>query len=263
MIKRVLIFVLAALTLAACSSKFEKLLSSYNYGEKYRTALQLYEAKKYSKAAQLFENVAMNAQGTPQEDTVRFYWGMSNYNMKDFATAQSNFSEFIQTFPTSPFAKEAEFRMIDCMYRGTYRYELDQRPTEVALSYINKYIIENPGTNYAKFCQVMKDDLNERLDKKAFEGARLYYHMEDYRAAHHALKNVIKEDADNQYREDILYYTAMAAYKYALNSVEEKQRERYMNFMDDYFNFVSEFPESKYKSELDGIYKKVNKIIIL
>ena len=107
----------------------------------------------------------------------------------------------------------------------------------------------------------MKDDLEERLDKKAFEGARLYYHMEDYLAAHHALKNVLKEDADNQYREDILYYTAMAAYKYALNSVEEKQRERYMNFMDDYFNFVSEFPQSKYKSELDGIYKRVNKII--
>ena len=261
MIKRVLILVFAALSLVACSSKFEKLLASHNYGEKYRTALQLYEAKKYSKAAQLFENVAMNAQGTPQEDTVRFYWGMSNYNMKDFATAQSNFSEFVQTFPSSPFAKEAEFRMIDCMYRGTYRYELDQRPTEIALSYINKYIIENPGTNYAKFCQVMKDDLEERLDKKAFEGARLYYHMEDYLAAHHALKNVLKEDADNQYREDILYYTAMAAYKYALNSVEEKQRERYMNFMDDYFNFVSEFPQSKYKSELDGIYKRVNKII--
>lgn len=261
MIKRVLIFVLSALLLAACSSKFEKLLTSYNYGEKYRAALQFYEAGKYSKASQLFENVAMNAQGTPQEDTVRFYWGMSNYNMKDFATAQSNFTEFVQTFPSSPFAKEAEFRMIDCMYRGTYRYELDQRPTELALAYINKYIIENRGTNYAKFCQVMKDDLEERLDKKAFEAARLYYHMEDYLAAHHALKNVLKEDADNQYREDILYYTAMAAYKYALNSVEEKQRERYMNFMDDYYNFVSEFPESKYKSELDGIYKRVNKII--
>ena len=53
----------------------------------------------------------------------------------------------------------------------------------------------------------------------------------------------------------------MAAYKYAQNSVEEKQRERYMTFMDDYFNFVSEYPQSKYKSELDGIYKRVNKII--
>ena len=261
--QKVLIFVLlVAVALAAgCSSKFEKLLESHNYGEKYRTALKLYEEGKYTKAAQLFENVAMNAQGTPQEDTVRFYWGMSNYYLKDFATAQSNFGEFIQIFPQSPFAKEAEFYMIDCLYRSTYRYELDQKPTMVALSYINKYIIENPGTDYAKFCKVMKDDLEERLDKKAFEGAKLYYHMENYLSAHYALKNVLKEDADNQYREDILYYTAMAGYKYALNSVPEKQRERYMTFIDDYFNFVSEFPQSKYKAELDGIYKRVNKII--
>lgn len=251
----------ALVLLGACSSKFEKLLNSYNYGEKYRAAMQLYQDGKYSKSAQLFENIAMNAQGTPQEDTVRFYWGLSNYYMKDFATAQTNFNDFLLAFPRSPFATEAEFRMIDCMYRGTYRYELDQRPTEVALSYINKFIAENPGTDYAKFCRVMRDDLEERLDKKAFEGARLYYHMENYLSAHHALKNVLKEDADNQYREEILYYTAMAAYKYALNSVEEKQRERYMTFMDDYYNFVSEYPQSKHKSELDALYKRVGKII--
>ena len=251
----------AVATMVSCSSQFEKLLESYNYGEKYRAAMQYYRDGKYSKSAQLFESIAMNAQNTPQEDTVRFYWGMSNYYLQDFATAQTNFNDFLVAFPRSPFAKEAEFHMIDCMYRGTYRYELDQRPTEIALTYINKFIAENPGTDNAKFCKVMRDDLNERLDKKAFEGARLYYHMENYLSAHHALKNVLKEDADNQYREEILYYTAMAAYKYALNSVEEKQRERYMTFIDDYYNFVGEYPQSKHKAELDGIYKKVSKII--
>ena len=257
----ILIAVAVAALMASCSSQFEKLLASYNYGEKYRAALQYYQDGKYSKAAQLFENIAMNAQGAPQEDTVRFYWGMSNYYMKDFATAQSNFSDFLSAFPRSPFATEAEFHMIDCMYRGTYRYELDQRPTEIALTYINKFILEHPDTDYAKFCKVMRDDLNERLDKKAFEAARLYYHMENYLSAHHALKNVLKDDADNQYREEILYYTAMAAYKYALYSVEEKQKERYMTFMDDYYNFVSEYPQSRHKAELDNLYKKVSKII--
>ena len=257
----ILIVIAVVASLASCSSEFEKLLNGYNYGEKYRAALKYYEEGKYSKAAQLFESIAVNTQGAPQEDTVRFYWGLSNYYMNDYITAQSNFSEFIQTYPSSPFAKEAEFRMIDCMYRQTYRWELDQRPTETALTYINKYIIENPGTDYAKLCRVMRDDLNERLDKKAFEAARLYYHMENYLSAHHALKNVLKDDADNIYREDVLYFTAMAAYKYAYYSVPEKQRERYMTFLDDYYNFVSEYPQSKYKAELDGLYKKVSKFL--
>ena len=51
----------------------------------------------------------------------------------------------------------------------------------------------------------------------------------------------------------------MAAYKYAFNSIEDKQRERYLVFVDDYFNFISEYPESKYVKELEGLYNKAQK----
>ena len=107
----------------------------------------------------------------------------------------------------------------------------------------------------------MMDDLNNRLELKAYKAAYLYYHMEDYLAAHYALKNVLKENADNRYREEILYYTAMSAYKYAYNSVPDKQRERYLVFVDDYFNLVSEFPESHYSKEVESLYQKVQKIL--
>ena len=103
----------------------------------------------------------------------------------------------------------------------------------------------------------MKADLHERLDRKAYEGAKLYYKMEDYLAARVALRNVLKDNSENQYREDILYYTAMASYHYARLSVEAKQKERYLVFADDYLNFVGEYPESKYRRELDALYKKM------
>jgi outer membrane protein assembly factor BamD len=107
----------------------------------------------------------------------------------------------------------------------------------------------------------MADELNGRLELKSYKSAYLYYHMEDYLAVHYALKNVLKENADNRYREEILYYTAMSAYKYASMSVPEKQRERYLTFVDEYFNIVSEYPESQYRKELDGLYSKVQKIL--
>ena len=53
----------------------------------------------------------------------------------------------------------------------------------------------------------------------------------------------------------------MAAYRYAFNSVPSKQRERYLVFVDDYFNIVSEYPESKYLKELEGLYNKVQKFL--
>ena len=104
-------------------------------------------------------------------------------------------------------------------------------------------------------------ELNERLDRKAYESAKLYYKMEDYLASRIAFKNVLKDDADNIYREDILYYIALSSYKYAHESVPAKQRERYLAFIDDYLNFVGELPDSHYRKELDAVYQRAQKAI--
>jgi outer membrane protein assembly factor BamD len=105
----------------------------------------------------------------------------------------------------------------------------------------------------------MMKDLMERLERKSYESAKMYYTMEDYKASRYALKNVLKDNAENQYREEILYYVAMSSYKYAYNSIVEKQKERYLDFVDDYYNFISEYPESKFRKELDGLFARAEK----
>jgi outer membrane protein assembly factor BamD len=85
--------------------------------------------------------------------------------------------------------------------------------------------------------------------------------MEDYLASRIAFRNVLKDDADNVYREDVLYYIAMSSYKYASLSIPSKQKERYLVFVDDYFNLVGELPESRYRKELDVIYRKAQKAL--
>lgn len=251
----------ALLLLTSCKTQYETILYGNDNEAKYKMAFQLFEAKKYAKAAEAFEALSMSTRGTAQDDTVQFYWGLSNYLYGDYPTAENNLNQFVLTFPLSPFNEEAKFLRLDCLYHSTYRYELDPTPTYRALTEMNIFQIENPNSQYHDQVATMMDDLNNRLELKAYKAAYLYYHMEDYQAAHYALKNVLKENADNRYREDILYYTAMSAYKYALNSVPDKQRERYLVFVDDYFNLISEFPESKYARELDGLYKKVQKIL--
>ena len=114
---------------------------------------------------------------------------------------------------------------------------------------------------YLDACESMLKDLQERLDRKDFEAGRQYYVMEDYVASRTKLKNVLKANADNLYREEILYYTAMSSYHYARLSVQEKQKERFLTFVDDYLNFVGEYPESKHRQELDGLYRRVQKIL--
>lgn len=260
-IRTILILTFAIAIAASCKSQYSIILEGNDVDLKYKEAVRLFNAKKYAKAAEMFESLSIISSGLPMDDTVNFYWGYSNYLYKDYSTAEGNLEKFIDTYPLSPFVERAKFYRLDCLYRSTYRYTLDQKPTYRAISAISQFVIENPSSEYAEKCMEMTDDLKSRLEEKAYQGAFLYYHMEDYKAAHYALKNVLKENADNRFREDILYYTALSAYKYALNSVATKQRERYLVFVDDYFNVVSEFPDSAHRRSLDPIYKRVQKIL--
>lgn len=258
-----LAFAMAATIVAtiSCKSQFEALMNSNDVDAKYAAAFDYYNNRKYNKAASLFESLSVLTDGTERDDTVRFYWGMSNYKYKDYYTAETNFQRFVDSYPRSPFTPEARYLRIDCLYRSTLRYELDQTPTYTAIAAISEYVSEYPENAHMDECRDMLADLNERLDRKAFEGARLYYKMEDYLASHVAFKNILKDDSENIYREEILYYMSMSSYKYALLSVQVKQKERYMTFADDYLNFVSEYPDSEHRKELDGLYRKVQKIL--
>jgi len=250
------IIAIALASLTACKSEYELLLEGNDVDAKYKAAFEYFEAGKYQKAAQLFESLAQITSGTERDDTVQYYWGYSNYKYKDYYTAEANFDNFISRFPRSPFTPDAKFYRIDCLFRSTLRYELDQTPTYTAITAISEYLIEYPDNDKTPICKDMLTTLSNRLDRKAYENAKLYYKMEEYKAAQVAFRNVLKEDAENIYREDILYYTAMSSYKYADMSVRSKQHERFLVFIDDYYNFIGEYPDSNYRKELDGLYKK-------
>lgn len=257
-----LFLALAALVaMVSCKSQYEILLNSNDVEQKYAAAFDYFDAGKYTKSAALFESLSVLTNGTQRADTVNYYWGLSNYLFRDYYTAETNFDKFIETYPRSPFTSDARYLRLDCLYRSTLRYELDQAPTYKAINAISEYILEYPENTHMKECRDMLLELNGRLDRKAYESAKLYYRMEDYLAARVALRNVLKDDSDNIYREDILYYTAMSSYKYASLSVPAKRRERYLTFIDDYYNFIGELPESHYRRELDNVYRKAQKAL--
>ena len=260
-LRNIFLVIVAIVAFASCKSQYEILLNSNDADLKYEAAFDYFNNGKFSKAASLFESLSVLTNGTERDDTVRYYWGLSNYKFRDYYTAETNFDQFIQSYPRSPFTSEARYLRLDCLYRQTLRYELDQTPTYTAINAISEYIIEFPSTTHMQQCNDMLVELNERLDKKAYEAAKLYYRMEDYLASRVAFRNVLKEDADNIYREDILYYIAMSSYKYAHQSVPAKQKERYLSFVDDYLNFIGEIPESHYRKELDMVYNKAQKAL--
>lgn len=248
------------LCLLSCSNQHEILLRSTDLNLKYTKAIEYFEAKKYNKALDLFKDIEMITRGTPRDDTVQYFYGLTNYYLNDFESAEKIFSQFGQVFPRSPFASRAVFMRINCLYENTYRYELDQQPTRLAIAAINEYLYDYPNNDYVQVCQEMLDDLNERLDRKGFESAKLYYSIEDYKAATHALKSVLKANPDNRYREDILYYVVASNYKFADLSIPALRKERFLTVIDEYYNFISEFPDSKYRRSVDQMFRRAQHV---
>ena len=180
-----------------------------------------------------------------------------DYTVCDESKLPDELMQLINEKKKDPF--KLTYRTNDYLYIVVGYGAQDRTDLNVVMTEL--YLTENADSPYRPLCESMLEDLNERLDHKAFENARLYYNMEDYLASSVALRNVLKDNAENIYREDILYYTAMSTYKYAFLSIQSKQKERYLVFVDDYLNFVGEYPESSYRRELDNLYRRAQRVL--
>ena len=77
-------FLSAIVAFSSCKSQYEMLLNSNDADLKYEAAFQYFNDSKFTKAASLFESMSVLTGGTERDDTVQYYWGLSNYRAKDF-----------------------------------------------------------------------------------------------------------------------------------------------------------------------------------
>lgn len=252
------LFLVSALVLmlGTSCSKYEKLLKGSDNEAKYKAALKYYNKGKYKKAIPLFDAAVLANRGTPRDDTTNFYMAKSYYLDKDPFTAEYYFGSFKNTFPRSPFAEEAAYLQGVCLYEASYRPELDPSPTYKALTVFSEFTYAYPNSAWNEEADLMTDDLANRLVEKQFNSGRFYYRVEDYKAAIVSLKNTLKDYPDTKHREETLYLILRSNYLYASNSIREKQVERYQKTVDEYYNFISEYPESKYIRSAKSMYEK-------
>jgi outer membrane protein assembly factor BamD len=104
-------------------------------------------------------------------------------------------------------------------------------------------------------------ELRDKLVYKSYLSGKLYYDLDNYKAAVVALSSSLKEFPDTKYREELMYMLVKARYLLAVNSVPEKKRERLSSALDEYFTFVDEYPESKFRKEVERYYATTAKLL--
>ncbi len=258
MVKNLLYSVILLVTLASCSG-FEKVRKSSDYNLKYRKAFEWYNKGDYGKSATLFEDIVTYFRGTTKFDTISFHLAMSYYNSKDYALGAHYFGLFVQNFLYSPFTEEAEFLGAYCYYKESPEPPLDQASTKKAIELFQNFVSKRPLSKRTPEAQNLIIELEDKLVEKSRLNAKLYYDMGYYKSSIVALKSSLDEYPNTKYREELMWLILDSNYKLAENSVASKQKERYLATIDEYYSFMSEYPQSKFKDDAEKIYKQAEK----
>lgn len=242
-------------------SGYEKLLKSSDSNLKYTKAFEYYNKGDYTRAGAILEQIAPVFRGTTKADSVYFFLSMSYFKQNDFILAGHSFKTFADTYGNSQFAEEATFYIAYCYYLSSPRPELDQTDTHQAIQSFRLFMIRYPNSKRIADCERMIAEMRDKLVEKSYISAKLYFDLKDYKASIVALNNSLNQYPESKYREDILYLILRSNYLLAVNSIANKQKERYQSTVDEYYSFVTEFPESKYRKEADKIYELSSRLI--
>ncbi|MCU0371155.1 MAG: outer membrane protein assembly factor BamD [Bacteroidales bacterium] len=250
---------LCIMVLIGACSDYQKLIKSQDYQEKYEMAVFYYNQGDYYKALELFDAVLPFFRGSDKAEELNYYYAYCHYKQGDNLLASHYFKRFTKSFPTSRYAEECQFLSAYCKYLESPSYKLDQTTTYEAINELQLFIDMYPGSERETECTTLIDRLNEKLEKKDFEIARLYLKMEDYNAAITAFNNVLKDFPATRFKEEILFSLAKANYLYAEKSIESKKQERHQNAIEAYDAFVATYPDSPYIKQINTYTKNSRK----
>lgn len=257
--KTILYFLISMLLLSSCNS-YDKLLKSNDSMAKLDAAKEYYKKKKYIKAITLLESVAPNFKGTDKSEEVLYLTAKANFDNKDYFTASNYFSTYTKTFPRGINADECWYMVGFCAYKDSPDARLDQAPTIEAIGAFDEYLQIYPNGKYATEAHTYLNELYEKLAYKAYLNAKLYYDLGNYLGNNYlsaviTANNAIKSYPNSKYKEQLALLILKSKYKQAQLSVEAKKEGRYRETIDEYYSFISEFPNTEASKEAEKIFK--------
>jgi outer membrane protein assembly factor BamD len=254
------IIILTALFLSSCG-KYEKLLKSSDFQLKKEKALEYFEAGKYIKATELFAQILPRFRATDEAEELNWLNARAHYELQDYMMAGTYFQSFATLYSYSRYAEEANFMVAYCDYRMSPRPDLDQEYTRKAIEGFELFKRRFPASTRVAEANSLITEMEDKLVRKSYISAKLYYDMKQYRAAVVALNNSLNDYPDTRFREEMMFLKLNSQYLYAVNSIAVRQKERYQATYDEYLSYVEEFPEGTYSRDVKRIHDSLMKYL--
>lgn len=264
--KKGFIILLIALLATGCG-EYQQLLKSTDPELKYQKAIEYFDKKDYMRAQTLFDDVSSYYKGTERSEDVLNYLARCYMGQKDYYGATEYYQIYVRNYPKGRYIIEARYMLGHCYYLDSPDARLDQQQTNLAIQYLSEFMSLYPESPYVAEAQKELEEMYNKLAQKEFYSARLYYNLGSYLGNNYescviVAKNALKKYPGNRYQEELCWLMLQSKYQLALNSIESKKEERYRDAADEYYNFITEFPNSKHLKAAERINKELQKKLI-
>jgi outer membrane protein assembly factor BamD len=242
----VLVFLMAAVS--SCN-KYSKVLKSKDNEYKLKTADEYFSTKRYRAAQQLYEELFPILKGTVKYEELYYKDALCFFYMKMYREAESLFKGFLEVFPNSSRAEEVDYLHAYSFYMQSPKLELEQVNTTRAMGMMQTFINTHPGSGRIKAATEIIDKCRSKLEQKEYRSAELYYNLGQFRAAAIAFTTLGNDYPESVKGPDYKLRALKSYFKFAKESIPEKQPERYEKVITEYEDFVDRYPESKLLKE--------------
>ena len=248
------LFILLVVFISSCS-EFRKIQKNGDWKEKYDAALKYYEEEDYYKASVLLEDILPIIRGTEQAELANFYFAYAYYYQKQYVLSGHHFKTFFDTYNRSEYAMEALYMHGYSLYLQSSDYNLDQTGTYQAVAALQTFINRYPYSEYSEKATEVIDEMQFKLETKAFDNANQYYKLRRYKSAIVAFENFQKDYPDSRYQEEVAYLLFETEYYLARESIVKVQKERFEQAIEYYQDLVDTYPESEYVKQASNMYE--------
>ena len=247
--------------------EYQAILKSKDTELKYQKALSYFNDKQYIKAQTLLDEVTSYYRGTDRSQDVLIYLSRCYMGQKDYSGAAEYYQAYIRNYPKGRYIIEARFQVGHCYYLNAPDARLDQTETKKAIEFFTQFVEFYPDSPYAQQAYQEMNELYDKLAYKEYLSAKLYYNLgtylgNNYLSAEIVAKNAMRDYPTNKYQEELNWLILQAKYQQLVNSLDSKREERARDTEDEYYSFVTQYPNSKHRAAAERIRKDLNKILL-
>lgn len=243
--KKGLYILFIAILLVSCND-FQKTLRSEDVAAKFKMGTEMFEAEKWNKAHRLLNQILPKYRGKPQAEKLTFMHAMCSYKMRDYYIASYHFDKFRDIYPQSEKVQEAAFLSAKGYYYNSPVYSKEQKETVEAIEKLQLFVNAYPNSEYLSEANSLVKELDFKLEKKAFEIAKQYDLIRDFKASISSFNNFLLEFPGTTLRNEAMFYRLDAAYNLAMLSVNELKEQRLNDALGYYNSLKKAFPNSEY-----------------